>query len=66
MAGTKAGAALAKKTNLERHGKNFFAQIGQKGGTVKGVKKGFAANPALAAKAGQVGGTRSRRGKKTV
>lgn len=66
MAGTKAGAKKAKKTNIERHGVDFFAKIGQSGGKVKGVKKGFAANPERARAAGQVGGAKSRRGKKTA
>jgi len=66
MAGTKAGAARAKKTNLERYGKNFYATIGSNGGKVKGVKKGFAANPERARAAGKVGGARSRRGKKVA
>lgn len=66
MAGTKAGAAKAKKTNIERNGADFFAQIGAKGGQVKGVKKGFAANPERARQAGKVGGARSRRGKKAA
>jgi general stress protein YciG len=56
----------AKKTNLERHGSEFFANIGRNGGMVKGVKKGFAANPERARLAGQKGGAKSRRGKKTV
>lgn len=66
MAGTRAGAARAKKTIIERKGVNFFAEIGAKGGQVKGVKKGFAANPERARQAGKVGGARSRRGKKTA
>jgi general stress protein YciG len=66
MAGTKAGAKKAKKTNIERHGVNFFATIGANGGKVKGVKKGFAANPERARAAGKVGGARSRRGKKAA
>jgi hypothetical protein len=33
MAGTKAGAAKAKKTIRERYGKDYFAEIGRKGGT---------------------------------
>ncbi len=66
MSGTVEGAAKAKKTILARKGKNFYAEIGATGGRVKGVKKGFAANPALAAKAGRRGGAVSRRGKKTV
>lgn len=66
MAGTAKGAAKAKKTNLERYGDKFFAEIGRSGGKVKGVKKGFAANPERARQAGKVGGARSRRGKKTA
>jgi uncharacterized protein len=66
MAGTRAGAAKARKTNLERHGVEFFATIGAKGGQTKGVKKGFAANPERARQAGKVGGARSRRGKKVA
>ncbi len=63
MAGTKAGAERAKKTNLERHGDDFFKTIGSRGGKVRGVKKGFAANPERARLAGIKGGSRSRRGK---
>jgi general stress protein YciG len=66
MAGTKAGAKKAKQTNLERHGAQFFATIGARGGLTKGVKKGFAANPERARQAGKVGGARSRRGKKVA
>jgi general stress protein YciG len=63
MAGTTMGAAKAKKTNLERHGKNFFATIGKVGGSATGVKKGFAADPERARRAGKLGGARSRRTK---
>ncbi len=63
MAGTKAGAAKAKKTILKKHGKNFFATIGQTGGKATGVAKGFAANPTLAAAAGRKGGRKSTRRK---
>ena len=62
MAGTKEGAAKAKKTIEERHGQDFFARIG--GGKVTGTKKGFAANPKRASEAGKKGGARSRRGVK--
>ncbi len=35
MSGTKAGGMKAAKTNLERHGKGFYARIaGKKGGTI--------------------------------
>ena len=32
MTGTKIGGQKASKTNKERHGKDFYARIGKKGG----------------------------------
>lgn len=64
MAGTLAGGLKAAKTNKERHGKTFYAKIGQKGGQVTGIAKGFGANKKLASEAGKVGGKISKRGKK--
>lgn len=61
MAGTKAGAKKAAATNLVRHGKNFYAEIGRKGGR-SGNTGGFASNPELARRAGAKGGRISRRG----
>jgi general stress protein YciG len=61
MAGTKAGAKKAAATNLARHGKDFYANIGRKGGK-NGHTGGFAANRELAKIAGQKGGRISRRG----
>lgn len=65
MAGTLTGGKNAAKTNKERHGKDFYAKIGRKGGSVKGIK-GFAAMPReKAVAAGRVGGMKSKRGKET-
>lgn len=64
MAGTKAGGMKAAATNKSRHGKNFYAQIGAKGGK-KGTTGGFYANRDLARAAGRKGGLISRR-RKTV
>ena len=61
MAGTKAGGLKAAATNKIRHGEDFYARIGSKGGS-NGHTGGFAANPALAKIAGAKGGLRSRRG----
>ena len=61
MAGNKAGGKKAAKTNIERYGKNFYAEIGAKGGR-NGHTGGFAANRALARIAGSKGGQKSRRG----
>ena len=70
MAGTKAGAAKARATNLKKHGADFYARIGAKGGKL-GRTGGFASNLVgddgltgrqRAIKAGQAGGRISRRG----
>lgn len=61
MSGTKAGGMKAAKTNLERHGADFYKRIGQKGGQ-NGHTGGFAANGELARTAGAKGGRISRRG----
>ncbi len=62
MAGTKDGGVKAASTNKTRHGKDFYARIGRKGGQ-NGTTGGFAANRELARKAGAIGGKKSRRGK---
>ena len=61
MAGTKAGAKKAAATNKARHGADFYAKIGSKGGK-KGTTGGFYANRELARIAGAKGGRISRRG----
>lgn len=61
MAGTKAGGMKAAATNKERHGENFYSDIGRKGGR-NGHTGGFAANPELARIAGAIGSRKSRRG----
>lgn len=65
MAGTKAGGKKAAATNKARHGADFYANIGRKGGKL-GKTGGFAANPALARIAGAKGGRISRRRKATA
>lgn len=62
MAGTKEGGKKAAATNKTRHGKDFYAQIGAKGGKL-GHTGGFAANRELARIAGAKGGRISRRRK---
>ncbi len=61
MAGTKVGGQKAALTNKQRHGSDFYAKIGSKGGK-KGTTGGFAANPELAKIAGRKGGLKSKRG----
>lgn len=64
MPGTVAGGRKAAQTNKNRHGANFYARIGAKGGH-NGHTGGFAANRELAREAGRKGGLISRRRKTT-
>lgn len=65
MAGTKAGGKQAAKTNVKKHGADFYAKIGAMGGK-KGRTGGFYANRELARLAGAKGGRISRRTKKAA
>lgn len=65
MAGTSSGGLKAKRTNIARHGSDFYKRIGAIGGK-NGHTGGFAANPELAKIAGSKGGRISKRGKKLV
>lgn len=62
MAGTKAGGEKAAAANKAKHGADFYARIGAKGGR-NGNTGGFAANRELARIAGAKGGRISRRRK---
>lgn len=61
MSGTFVGGAKAAKTNKEKYGKDYYREIGRKGGKSTGYK-GFATNPTLARLAGAKGGRISKRG----
>lgn len=56
MVGTKEGGLKTKLSVIEKYGEDFYKVAGRKGGLKTGVKKGFAANPKLAAVAGAKGG----------
>lgn len=71
MAGTKAGGAKARATNLAKYGDDFYSNIGRKGGRA-GTTGGFASEKIgadgltgfeRAVIAGRKGGHLSRRGK---
>lgn len=62
MSGNYAGGKQAGLTNKKRYGDDYYARIGSKGGSVKGKKGGFAADPSLARYGGYIGGHMSRRG----
>lgn len=61
MSGTKVGGIKARETNYKKHGKDFYMNIGRKGGQ-NGHTGGFASNRELARRAGTKGGTVSKRG----
>lgn len=70
MSGTKAGGLKAAKTNIEKHGEDFYSKIGRKGGS-NGHSGGFASDKVGADGltgrkrsriAGRRGGLISRRG----
>ncbi len=65
MAGTKVGGQKAAATNKAKYGRNFYTEIGRKGGR-NGHLGGFAANPELAKIAGRKGGLINKRGKAKV
>lgn len=65
MAGTLEGGKKAAATNKAKHGDDFYARIGRKGGK-NGHTGGFAANRELASRVGRIGGRISRRGKAKV
>lgn len=76
MAGNRAGGLKAAQTNRKRHGADFYADIGTKGGKL-GHTGGFAHDkrtwlqkllrkPKLASLAGKAGGRISKRKKKEV
>jgi hypothetical protein len=60
VAGTLAGGKKAAATNKERHGEDFYREIGAIGGK-KSTNGGFAKNRELARIAGRKGGLKSRR-----
>jgi len=62
MSGTREGGLKASITNKKKHGDNFYAEIGRKGGK-NGHTGGFYNNVEFAREMGAIGGKLSRRGK---
>ena len=62
MAGTKAGGAKCRDTNLRKYGADYYKRIGSEGGKWCGPK-GFALDPERARNAGRKAGLISKRGK---
>lgn len=71
MGGTREGGKKTAETIIKRHGKDYYVNIGAKGGKAKHTKpSGFAYlklhNPELLSIAGSKGGRASRRPKKSM
>lgn len=63
MPGTIEGGRKAAATNKAKHGPDFYANIGRKGGAkARPESRYFYLHPDIAKQAGQKGGTISRRG----
>lgn len=59
----RASGIKARNTIIAKHGENYYARIGKKGGSRTDTKpKGFEADRALARRAGAKGGAASRKG----
>lgn len=63
MSGTREGGRKAAATNKEKHGADFYRNIGRRGGSKSHPEtRPFAKNPELASRAGKRGGQLSKRG----
>lgn len=63
MSGTKAGGAKAAKTNKKKYGKDFYRELGRRGGKAGHPEgRGFQIS-GKAVEAGRKGGKISKRGK---
>lgn len=60
MAGTKAGGAKARETNVRKYGADYYRRIGAEGGKKKSPLKGFGSHPEKASEYGKIGGSRSK------
>lgn len=63
MSGSREGGRKAAATNKEKYGKDFYANIGRKGGRKSHPEtRYFTMHPEVAKNAGAKGGRASRRG----
>lgn len=63
MSGTISGGRKAAATNKAKHGSDYYAKIGHKGGSkCRPETRWFSLHPELAKKAGSIGGSKSKRG----
>ena len=63
MSGTVAGGIKTREIFYEKYGRDYFKNIGRKGGKACNPYKGFGSSPERAMEAGRKGGKISKRGK---
>lgn len=64
MSGNREGGLKAAKTNIEKYGKDFYSEMGRKGGSGhRPEKRYFHMHPEVARIVGAKGGRKSKRGK---
>lgn len=67
MSGNREGGLKAAKTNIEKYGKDFYSEMGRKGGSGhRPETRYFHMHPEVARVAGVKGGRISKRGKKNA
>ena len=62
MSGTVAGGMKAREIFYEKYGRDYFKNIGRKGGEVCNPYKGYGSSQERAKRAGSIGGKISKRG----
>ena len=62
MSGTVAGGIKTREIFYEKYGRDYFKNIGRKGGEVCNPYKGFGSSQERAKRAGSIGGKLSKRG----
>ena len=63
MSGTVAGGIKTRENLYEKYGRDYFRNIGRKGGKACNPYKGFGSSQERAKRAGSIGGKISKRGK---
>lgn len=67
VSGNREEGLKAAKTNIEKYGKDFYSEMGRKGGSGhRPEKRYFHMHPEVARIVGAKGGSKSKRGKKNV
>ena len=64
MAGSREGGLKASQIMKEKYGKDYYRELGRRGGKITGALKGFSVYPDKAKEYGKTAGKKSKRGYK--